>query len=1116
MRRLTTVVALVTIGVWLAATLAVVRLADLLPGARIEIAGRRAFTVDAATRERLRGSTETITVTYRVSPPEALPAAMRHMARDVTRILQSLAAASGGRLRYEVLHPADGGDQEALAIRDRAAPYRMRTVTRDGHDERLVWSSLTVAHGPRPVATINGIEPRHLPRVQSLILAWADRADAPSRPTFAVAGAGTAQLAAALSRSGEVIEVESPRAGTADTRSLRIPDRADVLFLVDPESIDAASLREVERFVDRGGSVVVAGSRRSLRTAPAAAPISADEAAPRLLDAVRVPYGLESLLAAFGLESVPDVLLDTVAGRFERAGDGEQPFLVRAMPSNLRFDQLAEPVSGNLLFALPTPIVPSSERGVRDGWNAVVLATSSDRSRLLAVDTESIPAERLASGFVRAAPAPKQAIAIALRPDDPWRGTIIILGASTPLRDEGLVLEGYAHRRMLEVILGAVASEERLIAAEVIAQHAAPLEEFPAGTRALWRGVGVGLPAAALIVVAVVRMRRRDRDRREDPRAPAGAGRLAVRRAAVTAAIALAAIVTGAGLAQVPGRIDLTAAGIHTIPAGIVALAREVAAENGRIRVIFSDPASLPPRLRGPVREAESVMRTIARRGGMRFERVAPRSLDASGIARLEAIGAGPVAFTDREEEVTRVRRAWCSVLFESGGRTAVVRFADPSALAQVELRAMLALRRVRDGRAPLVALASDVPRLTPAEAHELFQQRGLIAPTGADPYARARRLLIDAGFDVVHPDPAAPEIPEQADCVVWLQPRRPATPMLEAVTGALSRGTPGIIALQHFNMQARQYPGRGHAIVYWPQPQFPEIDTLWLETIGLVVPREVVFDSMRLALRAESQVYRGSARMEQAQDSAESFLVRAASANMEAPSEIVRGIGDQAFIWPSWIRLDAPALAAAGLEARALVRTSSHAWTYPWARGFLPPEVLEGPVAPPADGDDAPAPTRGSRPLVVLAEGRFGAWSPLPPDDSGVPRQGGTLAPPDPSQPASALLLIGCSEMFKDHRLTDPDFRADHLLVNAVAHLGGGPALGAIAARRPESRGFDYVPPADRLAWRTLIVGLGPVALLAGGLLRWLLLRRDRSAAARRQDGLDRRRGSPAPEVAA
>jgi hypothetical protein len=229
----------------------------------------------------------------------------------------------------------------------------------------------------------------------------------------------------------------------------------------------------------------------------------------------------------------------------------------------------------------------------------------------------------------------------------------------------------------------------------------------------------------------------------------------------------------------------------------------------------------------------------------------------------------------------------------------------------------------------------------------------------------------------------------------------------------------------------------------------------------------------------------------------AKPFLVRAAAANFAPDARVMRGVGDQGWIFGNRIEIDADRLAEHGLSHEVLMWSSPRTWEYQWERGFIPDADISGP--PDADGDGAPE-YLGRLPLAVQVEGQFPlpaepffefspppqAFEPIGPDEL-VQKQ------PPPSaehverdarraavQPAPGrLMLFACSEAFKDHRLRDGEFRADHLLLNAVAELALPPELADVATRRPVRRGFDYVEPGRRLFWRAIVLGAWPAVLL-------------------------------------
>jgi hypothetical protein len=232
---------------------------------------------------------------------------------------------------------------------------------------------------------------------------------------------------------------------------------------------------------------------------------------------------------------------------------------------------------------------------------------------------------------------------------------------------------------------------------------------------------------------------------------------------------------------------------------------------------------------------------------------------------------------------------------------------------------------------------------------------------------------------------------------------------------------------------------------------------------------RDVLFDELKTRIVQETQVNRAAGERDwQAQEEALPYLIRAVAAGFARDSVITRGLGDQAFLWASALRWDAQTLAERGIRAHTLISSSERSWSFPWKGGFLPPEVLAGPL-PGADG--APG-WIGRQPLAVLFEGPFPALDPTRPAPDAAPGR---------------LFFSGCSELFQNERLLAPDFRADHLLLNAVAALTLDEPLAAIATRRPVARGFDWVPPERRLLWRGLVLAAFPLALAAAGLLRAL-----------------------------
>ena len=430
------------------------------------------------------------------------------------------------------------------------------------------------------------------------------------------------------------------------------------------------------------------------------------------------------------------------------------------------------------------------------------------------------------------------------------------------------------------------------------------------------------------------------------------------------------------------------------------------------------------------------------------------------------------------------------------GAREVRLAFADARAFEALEFRLAYALHVLNGGRRARIGFASDVPRLSAAEAYEDYQQKGLFAPKGKDVYSLARRKLADLGFEVVHINPRAPKLPPGVDAerssampaldlLIWMQPRRSTEPMLEATLRYLHGGGHVLLAAQHFNIQSRQYRGSDFGFNYWPQPQLPDVEHLYFPELSIELVRKVLFDELSTTIQTDTQITgRGASRDFEVQSSALPFLIRASAANFADDSLVTRNLGDQAFVWGSALRFDEEHLAQLGLRAKTLMRTSDKTWDYDWKGGWLPEDVLTWPPAESAE-------VLGSQALAVLFEGTFprpqaplalGAAR-MPQDESaeavGPPSASEDEAPWPPSAPGK-LLFFGGSELFKDARLFNPEFRADQLLINATCALALEPELARVATRRQAARGFDYVEPPARLRWRAFVLATGPVTLVA------------------------------------
>ncbi|QDU66637.1 Gldg family protein [Engelhardtia mirabilis] len=1050
--------------------------------ASIEVGNLRLRDVNDRNRAFLEELADPVRIVYYASEPASMPSELRHLERGVLEVLEAIREVAPERVRFEIVDPAQRPEVAAFATQRRLAPFRVRTVQRDGWTEREVWSTLEISLGARDAAVVNGLLPEHLPRLQSLICAHLKQLEEPARPRIAFAApSGFSQLRGALAQRGEVLDVDLDGGAS-------LPDDADLLFWMQPTAPTAARLDAVERWRAQGRGLVIAASARAGEFGTVE-----DEAAvdlrPRDID-------VQALWATFGLRAVESPVFDRRCESLILDGQAVPvPFLFRCIAPNQDFRGLPGQPNGNLLFATPSPLELDGEALAERGFEAQVLATSSELSWSLPglaeiTDPEPLRVSALVPESGRN--LPKQPLLVLLSPPTSFEGSVVAAASASPFADEFLDSSGYAHRRLVSILLDELTSDERLVMARADFPRPQPLPELTGSERLAWRAAVVGLGPALVLLIALLRgaLRPRGQSVERSMRPLLLIGGL----------VAVGFALGGLGRMLEPAGVgaDFSGDGLNRPAEVTIELAEQAASSGGlELEWILSREADLPPRMRAAARSATRRLADLAGSAqGVELTRTVPEELEADALGGLAERGIAPFRTRTTDGGATTVRSIFATLELRAGGRVERLAFPDALSFEDTEFRVAFALWRLGTGERPVVALASDLPRLSPAEAHTEYQLRQLFAPSGTDVYSLARGALERAGFDVEHvdnkPAPEGPShltLPEGTRTVVWLQPRRDVRYVLEALANHLHGGGSALVAAQHFRIIPQRYRGREFELAYWPQPQSADIDELWFPEFGVELERTVVFDELKFSADLATEVNRETNQRDyEAQASALPFLIRASSADY-ANSPMMGGVGDLALPFANAIDLDPQRLAALGLESEVLIETSERSWSFDWEGGDLPQDVLEGPP----DGE-----YEGRRNLAVRLRGRF----PLPAE----PLRPGTAEDPAPLAPAPGagdLVLIGASECFKNRWLLEGGFRSDHFLVNAVAHLTLPPEVAALTARRDVPRGLEYVEPDQRLAWRVAVLAGGPAGVLVIGLaLRLLAAARMRRATRQRNGG--------------
>ncbi|MYB58772.1 MAG: hypothetical protein F4X51_20515 [Gemmatimonadetes bacterium] len=928
--------------------------------------------------------------------------------------LARLKALAPDRIDYRIVDP-DSEPGRAYAIEKKAAPFHVRDIQRDEHGEQTVWSSLVIAYGDHPEILIPRITSSDLPYLEHLLLAHLKAPTHLPRPVIAISAPQQFGLFTKfLGQWGDI--------ALADSNT--IPPDADVIFWLDPTS---ANFSVLQNAIDKGRTVVLAGS-----------PYFIDYS---VNDTGEVTYRAyfnatwEKILAPLGIRPQSDLLMDQSQGpilfrdKKNKIHQINAPFHLRVMPGFYDLKGFLSPARGALNFVSAGALTVDSRAVSEAGYHPDILGTTTDNAYI-----QPLPTGPFTNNHLKEAPTiGKQNVMLRLRHKDPWKGEILVLATSSPFRDGIFNQPNYAHRVFLQTIMRTFTDHDRILRGRVKRPSSPPIPQLSATSRVIWRVCVVFVVPLILLILGVCLYYSHMR---------VSFGHLSLRTCIAIVVLIIASPLWSYQWGQL---LDLTAEKIHTP----LSFSREqIQNQIPKADLIIPTRAHLPPALK------KVEMETVARLNSLGINYTLRRPKDLS-TAYLNRIGLRPYQVKTVRDDVEISQSVISGLLLHYPGNATIIPRLDDRTTDHLEFLLTTATLRLSTGKTPHIALISESPRLSPAEAHE-YRQKHLSPPRGADVFSELKTLLRTYGYRVSYVNPRTPHLPPQTDLVIWMQPRRDASPMIALLSQHLARGGRAIVALQHYNIQQRQYSGGNFETVYWPQPQYQDLNR-YLEPLGIPQAREVLMDQTRSRLALETQIYRRAVREYDPQEVALPFLIRAVPPHFDTTLPITRQLGDQLFIWGNRFVPDPHRLQMYNLTVTPLISTSNRTWAYHWSGGWLPKTAFS---------PDSLLLSHQS--LALLVTGTF----PLAEFNASSP----TFTHPMPN-PQGHLLLIGSSEMFKNEYLYAPGFQHEQFLLNAVAYLTHGPQFADLQARRKIAPGFSYLSPDQKILWRVLVVGLGPLS---------------------------------------
>lgn len=344
---------------------------------RVDLTEDQVFTLSAASKQLAKDLPDRVIVKAFISKDQ--PPRVAQIGRYLRDLLDEYKAASGGKVQWEALDPAEDKKHEEEAKRLGISSKPLQELSKDKFAVKSIYLGLAFEYGDKSekiplVASTEGLEYQ----ISSIL----KRLTVKKKKIGFVQGFGCAELGNGLravqAGLGDYEAVPVNLAGEA-----KIPDDVDGLVVYGPKQpVSDAAKREIDRFLMQGKAVAFFVDGMVLERPQQQMAIPGQPEPPRF--AKKNDSGLEDLLAGYGFKVAEDMVLDVQAARAPALVNGQmflinQPFVPIA--TDLADKHLVtERLKGVIFpFASSVELVGDLKDGKAPG-KAVALARSTPKA----------------------------------------------------------------------------------------------------------------------------------------------------------------------------------------------------------------------------------------------------------------------------------------------------------------------------------------------------------------------------------------------------------------------------------------------------------------------------------------------------------------------------------------------------------------------------------------------------------------------------------------------------------------------------------------------------------------------------------------------------------------
>ena len=412
--------------------------------ARFDLTEDKVYTVADASSKLISNLDTPVTVAVYISPEADMPVGYDSLERDVTDKLEELSLASGGKLKYDVIHVSAeeyvntmyttqrnsfmGKEDEEEDLNDEqkylqrlfekgVQPFPVTVRGSASASQQFVYASLGIRYGDKDEEIIPDLNPNGIPQLEGEIVTTIYKLDMDRKPVVVLVAPRqdltSMQMQMAQMQGFDVSQLEDPfniimqllqqQDYTVERVDLSkdepLPEEYDTLIVLNPRDLNERQRWEINRALHSGKSVIMgvqqyrwqynfqfAGGKLNMQ-------VQKEDWNP----------GVNELLDNYGLDVSKDILLDTSnmqvpvpAGRTRQMMAANTHIYIQS--SSMNSDAAVTRDLGGFLYLWGTALNVDKDKLKELGLSLKTLMTTSPEAWEQPVDGEGISLEEPAEG----------------------------------------------------------------------------------------------------------------------------------------------------------------------------------------------------------------------------------------------------------------------------------------------------------------------------------------------------------------------------------------------------------------------------------------------------------------------------------------------------------------------------------------------------------------------------------------------------------------------------------------------------------------------------------------------------------------------------------------------